>query len=108
MTWTQEDMEGDAEVSVWMFHQKRQRKKKIFIFALFVVTALLATWIFTVAMSTAANMSREHDKWLKDNGCKVVSHRDGEWKYHFFGDYYEHIPSETCYRCKKTGEEFCE
>lgn len=100
-------MEGDADVSVWMFRQKRQRRRKAFLSVGLILGVLMITWIFSVVMSTAASMSREHEQWLKDKGCKVTSRRDGEWKYHFFGDYYEHIPSETCYRCAD-GKGFCE
>ena len=100
-------MEGDAEVSVWMFHQKRKRRRKMLLFAGLVLGALTVTWIFSELMSTDAAITREHDKWLKDKGCKVISHRDGEWEHHWIGNYNEYIPSETCYRCAD-GKEFCE
>lgn len=100
-------MEGDAEVSVWMFHQKKKRRRKMLLAVGLIVGVLTITWIFAEVMFAAAKINREHEQWLKDKGCKVISRRDGEWNYHWFGDYYEHIPSEICYRCAD-GKEFCE
>lgn len=70
--------------------------------------ALILTWCGSGVIDSVAAVEREHDRWLEENGCQVTRHRDGRWTYHWFGDYYEHVPGETCYRCEKTGEQFCE
>lgn len=105
--WTQAETESDVDVSKWMLAQRRARRKKMLIWAAVIAGTLLVTWLGIQVLFSVAGVEREHDQWLKDNGCKVVSHREGEWKYSMVWDYWEHIPGETCYRCKKI-DAFCE
>lgn len=111
MSWTQEDMEGDTEVSVWFVTQKRARKKKMLAALGLIALVLGGTWIgIKVTLGVARVDERERiefNAFLKGNGCKLVSHRDDKWIHHFWQDYWEHIPGEDCYECSKTGKKFC-
>ncbi len=108
MSWTPEDREGDAEVSVWMHHQRRLRRKKMLIAGGLALASLLVTWMFSGVMSITARSAIEYEQWLKDNGCRLTSKKDSKTEYHFFGDYWEYTPGEACYKCSKTGKSFCE
>lgn len=108
MSWTPEDMEGEAEASVWFFHQRRLRRKKMAIGVGLVAAVLATTWIFASVMSVSARYEIQREQWLKDNGCLVTRRKDSELKYHFWGEYWERIPGEVCFKCSKTGESFCE
>lgn len=107
-SWTPEEMEGDTEVSIWMMRQKRDRRRKVGIFVICLSGILLVTWIGIFALGQIAESSRRHDSWLQANGCKVTKRRESKWTHHFWGDYWEYIPGEVCYKCSKTGESFCE
>jgi hypothetical protein len=104
--WTKQDVEDDAAVNEFMNSQRKATRKKVLVFGSLVIAALLVTWFASNVLFSFATIEREHEQWLKDNNCKVTSHREGEWNYHWIGDYYEHIPEETCYQCKT--EAFCE
>jgi hypothetical protein len=104
--WTQADTEYDADASEFMLAQKRTRRKW-----LIGVTLGVLVWAGSGILFSVARSEREYERvraaYLKANGCTVTSHRDSDWKYHPFGDYWEHIPGETCYSCTKV-DPFCE
>lgn len=109
--WTKADTEYDADASEFMLAQKQARKKWLIGGGLAIVGAVLLVWAGKGILYSSANSEREYDRaralYLKENGCKVTSHRDDKWEHHFLGDYWEHIPGETCYSCTKV-KAFCE
>jgi hypothetical protein len=107
MSWTPEDMAAEAEVSIWLVQQKRQRRKRMAIGAGAVFAVLFVTWLFAHVMGVANKHRIQYEQWLENNGCHITSKKDSEWKYHLLGDYWERIPGEVCYKCSKTGESFC-
>jgi hypothetical protein len=108
MSWSQEDAIDDAEISVWMVQQKKQRRNRMLFGASVSMLALFITWVFSQAMVTVDKVRIQREQWLKSNGCYVTSFKDSEWNYHIFGKYWSRVPGEICYKCTKTGESFCD
>ena len=107
MTWTLKETQDDIEIGKLLSAQRRLRKKRLLIGSGLLVAALFVTWFSSQVLFSVAADEREYDRWLEQNGCKAVSHREGEWNHHFLGDYWEHIPGETCYECKSV-KPFCD
>lgn len=106
-------MDTESQDDIAAFHRARRRylRRCLLVFVGVLVSTMFLTWcgrsvLFGVAKGQRA-YEREREQWLEERGCVVTRHREEVWNYHFFLDYWEHIPGETCYRCAK-GETFCE
>lgn len=106
--WRIEDTEGAHDVSRMLVAQTRARRKVLLLSLGGLLAAVLVVWAASGIFSSVARKTRAHERWLEQNECVVTSHREPEWDYHWIGDYYERVSGETCYRCAKTGETFCE
>ena len=105
--WTQQETQDEIEIGKLLIAQKRLRRKRLLIFGALILCALSITWMVDRVLFSVAKDERAYDQWLENNGCKIVSKRKSEWEYHAWGDYWEHIPGETCYECKSV-KPFCD
>lgn len=94
---------NDDVESEWWDQQRRLGRRRSLISLLLCSGAGFLFAAFVWSISCVSGKISEHKKSLADRGCDIISHRPTKAIAPMII-----IPGITCYRCSKTGEEFCE
>jgi len=96
---------NDDVESEWWDQQRRlgrrRRRSLISLLLYFGAGFLFAAFVWSI--SCVSGKISDHKKYLSDRGCDIISHSPTKAIAPMII-----IPGRTCYRCSKTGEEFCE